>query len=463
MSETVPATRDGVRLVAASLAATLMPLNSTMVAVALPDISVEFARDPALVTQGLFTSYLIASVVLQSPAGKLGDRIGHARMVVAGQALVAAGALLGYLAPELWVLIVARIAMAVGGAALVPSAVAMLRHGLPVERRGRAFGAFGAMMGLSAALGPVVGGELVEAFGWRSLFAANLPVLALSVGLGVFAGRVVLQDRDAHPQFDWIGTGLLAGGLTAIILGLRPDGQHLLLLLAGLGLLVPFVWWERRADDPVAAFSMFRTVPFAAGALLIAVQNLVMYALILQVTLVAAALFDLDARGTGRLIVSMMLAMVVTSPIAGRLTDRVGPRSIALAGSVSALLGIAGLAWIDMTAPEQLVVPLVLLGIGLGLTSPAAQSASMSAVAWDLVGTAAGLGATMRYLGGIIGVAVMSVLLDVHGTRTEVISEHRILMAIYAGALLVGVVCAALLPGRLRAAVHAEATDPPIA
>ena len=461
--ETVLAPRAGVRLAAASLAATLMPLNSTMVAVALPDISAEFGRDPALVTQGLFTSYLIASVVLQSPAGKLGDRVGHARMVVAGQALVASGALLGYLAPELWVLIVARIAMAVGGAALVPSAVAMLRHDLPVERRGRAFGAFGAMMALSAALGPVVGGELVETFGWRSLFAANLPVLALSVGLGVFAGSVAMQGRDAPPRFDWIGTGLLAGGLTAIILGLRPDGQHLSLVLIGVALLVPFGWWERRAADPVVAFSLFRSVPFAAGAFLIAVQNLVMYALMLQVTLVAAALFDLDARGTGRLIVSMMLAMVITSPVAGRLSDRVGPRSIALAGSVSGLLGLAGLAWIDLTAPEQLAIPLILLGMGIGLTAPAAQSASMSAVARDLAGTAAGLGATMRYLGGIIGVAILSVLLDVHGTRTEVISEHRTLMAVYAGALLVGLVCAALLPGRSRAVVHVEGTDPPIA
>jgi MFS family permease len=203
-------------------------------------------------------------------------------------------------------------------------------------------------------------------------------------------------------------------------------------------------------------------VPFAAGAFLIAVQNLVMYALMLQVTLVAAALFELDARGTGRLIVSMMLAMVITSPIAGRLTDRVGPRSIALAGSVSGLLGLAGLAWIDLTAPEQLAVPLVLMGIGLGLTAPAAQSASMSAVARRLAGTAAGLGATMRYLGGIIGVAVLSVLLDVHGTRAEVISEHRVLMAVYAGALLVGLACAALLPGRSVAVVHPEGIDQPI-
>ena len=119
---------------------------------------------------------------------------------------------------------------------------------------------------------------------------------------------------------------------------------------------------------------------------------------------------------------------------------------------MSGLLGLAALAWIDLTAPEQLA-PLVLLGIGLGLTAPAAQSASMSAVAWDLAGTAAGIGATMRYLGGIIGVAVMSVLLDVHGTRAEVISDHRTLMAVFAGALLVGLACAALLPGRSGAVV----------
>ena len=440
-----------------------MPLNSTMIAVALPDISVEFDRDPALVAQGLVTSYLIAAVVLQSPAGKIGDRIGHARMVVAGQVLVAAGAFLGYLAPALWVLIVARILMAAGSAALVPSTLALLRHGLPPERRGRAFGAFGAMMALSAALGPVVGGELVRAFGWASVFSANLPVLAVSVALGAFAGRAAAPDRVTRPRFDWVGTGLLAGGLTSIILGLRPDGGHVLLLVAvGVGLLVPFALWERRASDPVVAFSLFRSVHFSAGAFLIAVQNLVMYALIFQIPLVTVALFDLEARGTGRLIVSMMIAMVITSPVAGRLTDHLGARSIAVAGSLVALVGIAGLAWIDLTAPGQLTLPMVMLGIGLGLTTPAAQSASMTAVRLDLAGMAAGIGSTMRYLGGIVGVAVMSLLLDVHGTHAEVVSEHRILMAVFAGALLVGLACAVLLPGRLVAVDHRKGTDQPV-
>jgi EmrB/QacA subfamily drug resistance transporter len=463
VSEAAPATGGGARLVAASLSATLMPLNSTMIAVALPDISEEFGRDPALVTQALVTSYLIAAVVLQSPAGKVGDRIGHVRMVAAGQLLVAVGALLGFLAPSLLVLIVARILMAAGSAALVPSTLALLRHGLPPERRGRAFGAFGAMMALSAALGPVVGGELVKAFGWPSVFAANLPVLAVSVALGAFAGRVVAEPvQAARPRFDWVGTGLLAAGLTSIILGLRPDGGHVaLLLVVGIGLLVPFALWERRAADPVVAFSLFRSVPFSAGAFLIAVQNLVMYALIFQIPLVAVALFDLEARGTGRLLVSMMLAMVITSPIAGRLTDHLGARSLAIAGSMVALLGIAALAWIDLTSPGQLAPPLVLLGIGLGLTTPAAQSASMSAVGADLAGMAAGIGSTMRYLGGIVGVAVMSVLLDVHGTRAEVVAEHRTLMVVFGGALLFGLLCSAFLPGRVDTPVQNRSVAEP--
>ncbi len=442
--------RGGYRLVAAALSATLMPLNSTMIAVALPDISAEFDRDPALVTQALVTSYLIAAVVLQSPAGKLGDRVGHVRMVTIGQLLVAAGALLGYLAPSLVLLILARVLMAAGSAALVPSTMALLRHHLPPERRGRAFGAFGALMALSAALGPVLGGELVQAFEWPAVFAANLPVLAVSVGLGVAAGRATPPPRPAtRPRFDWVGTLLLAAGLTAVIVGLRPDGDKVWLwLCAGAALLLPFGWWERRASDPVVAFSLFRSVHFSAGASLIALLNLVMYALVFQVPLVAVALFDVDARETGRLLVSMMLAMVVMSVVAGRLTDRFGARPIALAGTIVALAGVVALGWVELSSPGRLVPPLAVIGVGLGLATPAAQSASMSAIRADLAGMAAGIGSTMRYLGGIVGVAIMSLLLDTHGTRGEVVDEHRTLMLVFGGAVLAGLACAALLPGR---------------
>jgi MFS family permease len=266
----------------------------------------------------------------------------------------------------------------------------------------------------------------------------------------IAAGRATPPPRPvARPRFDWVGTALLAGGLTALIVGLRPGGTHVALwLAASVVLLVPFGLWERRAADPVVAFPMFRSVHFSAGASLIALLNLVMYALVFQVPLVAAALFDVDARETGRLLVSMMLAMVVMSLVAGRLADRYGARPIALAGTAVALAGVGLLGWVDLTSTWRLAPPLAVVGIGLGLATPAAQSASMSAVRADLAGMAAGIGSTMRYLGGIVGVAVMSLLLDAHGTPGQVVDEHRMLMVVFGGAVLAGLICAALLPGR---------------
>ncbi len=440
------------RLVAAVLASALMPLNSTMIAVALPEISDDFARDPATVTQTLVTSYLIAAVVLQSPAGKIGDRIGHSRMLVIGQGMVGVGALLGFLAPTLSVLTAARILMACGGAVLVPAAVALLRREVPAERRGRAFGAFGAVMSLAAAMGPVVGGELVRAFGWPSVFAANLPVLAVTAALCVLAGPVSREPAAAAtPRFDWVGSALLTAGLSAVITGLRPEGDHAAVVVTvGGAVLVLFAMWERWAADPVVAFALFRSVSFSAGTVLIAVQNLVMYSLVFEIPLVAAALFQLEARGTGSLLAALMLAMVVTSPVAGRLADRLGARALAIAGSLVALFGIAASSLVTLSEPEQLIAPLVLLGVGLGLATPAAQSASIAAVPADRAGMAAGVSSTMRYLGGIVGIAVLSLVLEISGRRADVVADHRELMVLFGGALAVGLVCAALLPGRTR-------------
>ena len=252
---------------------------------------------------------------------------------------------------------------------------------------------------------------------------------------------------------------MLAAALTSIVMGLRPEGGHTVLLLAaGATLFVPFVLWEQRAGDPVIAFSVFRSATFSAGTVLVALQNLVMYALVFEVPLIAEELFDLGARETGQLLISLMLAMVLVSPVGGRLVDRVGARVVALAGSVATLTGIVALARVDLTTVGQVAVPLALLGAGLGLATPAAQSASITAAPADQAGMAAGIGSTMRYLGGLTGIAIMSVVLDVTGTPATVVSEHRTLMMVFAGALLVGLVCAALLPGR-SAVARVDAED----
>ena len=198
-------------LVAACLAASLMPLNSTMIAVAVPAISHDVGHDPGTVTQALVATYLVAAIALQSPGGKLGDRIGQWRAFAVGQIVLFLGALAGFLAPTLWLLTASRVVMAAGGAIVVPATIALLRTELPEAKRGRAFGIFGSVMSLAAGIGPLIGGELVRLFDWPSIFLANIPVLAVSAVLAITARHVHTPREPA--RFDWLGSTLLAAAL----------------------------------------------------------------------------------------------------------------------------------------------------------------------------------------------------------------------------------------------------------
>ena len=448
MAEAVAPPRVGRGLLAARLTASLMPLNSTMIAVAVPAIAREYHHSSGTVTQALVATYLIAAIALQSPGGKLGDRIGHWRVFTLGQTIIGLGAVLGFVAPSLAVLATSRVLMATGGALVVPATVALLRIELPPDQRGRAFGSFGATMALAAALGPILGGILVDAFGWEAVFLANVPVLVVSAVLAAST-----QHRSppavATSTFDWPGSALLTGALVLLVLGAQVNHADALAPIAGGAVLMAlFVWRERRAADPVVAFDLFRSVPFTAGTLLIGLQNLVMYALLFELPLVLEDRFDLNARETGQLLICLMAAMVLLSLVAGRLTDLLGPRPLAVVGSVACLAGILVLLASDLQHAGDVRLPLVLLGIGLGLSGPAAQTASLSAVDAARSGMAAGVSSTMRYLGGVVGIAVLGRMLDLDGTRAEVLAEHHAVVGLFVGVLTAGLVCATLLPGR---------------
>ena len=428
-------------LAAACLAAALLPLNSTMIAVAMPTIASRFAHSETATTQALVTTYLVAAIALQSPGGKLGDRIGHWRVIAFGQALLAAGAVLGSVAPDLAVLAGSRVLMAAGGALVVPATLALFRLELPEDRRGRAYGAFGALMSLAAGVGPIVGGELVGLFGWRSLFLANLPLLAVSV---VLAMSVRTRHDVLRPDapFDVVGSVLLTLSLTLLVIGLQVHGTTVaVFLVTGAALLSLFTWWETRVPDPVLAFALFRSLRFTAGTLVVALLNMVMYALLFEIPLVTHALFGLGSAATGRLLIFMMAGVVTASLVAGWLIDHYGPRTIATVGTLGCLAAIVVLLVDDPSAAADLRIPLALLGLGIGLANPAAQTASLSGVAERRSGMAAGFSSTVRYLGGIAGVAVLGRLLHLTGGREAVLHAHHTVLAVFVGVLVVALVC----------------------
>ncbi|MFN2560412.1 MAG: MFS transporter [Jatrophihabitans sp.] len=439
-------------LLAACLTATLMPLNSTMIAVALPSIAHAFHHSSAGVTQAVVASYLVAAIALQSVGGKLGDRLGHWQVVSVGRAVLALGALLGYLAPNLILLACSRVIMAAGGAVVVPATMALVRVEVAEERRGRAFGAIGATMSLAAGLGPLIGGELVSLFGWRSVFMANLPVLVAAAVLAGPRRRNAPSGGRRGAPFDAVGAVLLTGALVALIAGLQAKGAAEVVLVAtGLLLFVPFASWERRAADPIVAFGLFRSTRYSAGSLVVALLNLVMYALLFAIPLVTHALFRLSSEATGRLLIFMMLAMVVASLIAGRLVDALGARPVGLVGTASSLAGATLLLMHDPSAPGDFRLPLALLGFGLGLATPAGQAASFAGVPADRIGMAAGLASSMRYLGGVAGVAILGRTLQLNGSQHSVLAAQHTMLALFVGVLVVSVGCSALLGGRLPA------------
>jgi MFS family permease len=424
-------------LAAALLAATLMPLNSTMIAVAMPTLADRFGHSETTTTQALVTTYLVAAIALQGPGGKLGDRFGHWRVIAVGQALLAAGAVLGAVSPDLAVLAGSRVLMAAGGALVVPATLALFRLELPEDRRGRAYGAFGAVMSFAAGIGPIVGGELVGAFGWRSLFLANLPLLVLSAALGI-AARPRREILRPHARFDVAGSVLLTAALTLLVIGLELHGVAVaVFVLAGAATFALFAWWERRVADPVLAFALFRSPRFTAGTFVIALLNLVMYALLFEIPLVTHALFGLGSAATGRLLIFMMAGVVAASLVAGWLVDRYGPRSIAMLGTLGCLGAVVVMLLNDPSAAADLRLPLVLLGLGLGLANPAAQTASLAGVADWRSGMAAGFSSTMRYLGGIAGVAVLGRLLHLSGSRATVLHAHHQVLVVFVVVLAV--------------------------
>jgi MFS family permease len=458
----VTATDAAPGLSTASTAALLIasaqaPLGSTLIAVALPSIGEGIAADLVLITGLLVTGYLVVNVVCQGPAGKISDLVGHSRVLWSGILLYVIGALFGLLAGGVSLLFVSRCLMAAAGALVVPATLALLRLHVPPERRGRVFGLFGATMGIAAAGGPALGGEIVSLFGWRSVFLANLPFLALSAAL-LYSFPLPRRDGpDPRPPgglartLDFPGIGLLALALALLILASKLDGAAFgAALLASAVTGAGFAFWETRARAPVFDPRLFALPAFAAGTLIIALQNFAMYGLLFQLPQFFSVFRGTEPRQIGYMLFVMMVGMVVAAPVGGQLSDRIGARRAALIGALVLLAGIAQL-WrlAGFETPADAVPALLVLGLGLGLCNAPAQAASMGAVEPRQAGMAAGVSSTMRYLGGIFSILVLGAVLG--SNETVSLARHDIMIRLFTAAVVLSALLSRRLPGAAAA------------
>jgi EmrB/QacA subfamily drug resistance transporter len=452
------APRERAVLATVALAGVLVPLNSTMIAVALPRL-VEGLDTSLRGAAWLVTAYLIAMASLQPVAGKLGDRFGRRPLVLGGLVWFGVASAGAALAGGVAVLLAFRLQQAVAGALLMPNAIALVRQTVPPDRLGASLGTVGATFSLGAAAGPPLGGLLLEAGGWRWIFLANLPIVAAALALGLRSLPAVARAGRAAggPGFDGTGALLLSATLGAAAWALNGAGLSGraagALGAAAVVLLVVLVRVELRRDDPVLQPRLFVRGAFGPAAAGVALSNLAMYVTLLALPVLLARRAGFDGAGAGLALAAMSLASFVVTPLGGRLADRTGPRLPAVAGLATLAGALVPLAlWPATLGGGAIAACLAVAGAGLGLASSSLQVAAKAAVDPASAGVAAGVYSTSRYAGSIAGTALLAGPLApaAHGT-----GGFAALFAVLVVAAAASAAAAALLPRRVVPALSA--------
>lgn len=402
-------------LVAIGLGTTLAPVNSTMIAVALPNIQSDLGVSVSQ-TAWLVTLYLVAMAVGQPIGGRIGDLVGRRRVYLIGLAWFGLASAACALAPNLAVLVLFRTMQAMAGALTFPNGAAMVRQAVPSERRATAFGVVGMMTAMAAAIGPPLGGVLVHAFDWRAIFWVNVPIVALALWLNARTLPATPGARDGRSAFDWLGSllfGLTLAAFIAIPTMIRVHRTPLAIaaLVGSLLLGVFFVRWELRRPHPVVDMRLFGERAFSASCASIALSNFVMYT-----TLLALPLFMDHVRGDNERTIGLTLAAMsalsaIWGLLGGRISDQRGRWLPAVAGAIGLLVGIGLLAGVlDAAQLWPIALALAVMGIGLGVQSAPVQTSAVEAAPMDKTGAAAGVYSTSRYLGSVIGATVLALV-----------------------------------------------------
>ena len=397
-------------LIGSCLGLFILMLDSTIVSLALPDIRRELEMSSAGL-QWVMNGYLLTIAVLVVTAGRLGDMIGRKRVFVTGMAIFAAGSIVSATAQSDTAIIIGRVVQGCGGAALISLSLAITCDAFPGERQPQAIGIWTAVSSVALAVGPAVGGLLVEA-DWRLIFWINLPIAVAGIAITAVAARES-RDPSSGTRLDVPGLIALSAGMTAIVLALVEGrdwgwGSAATLGLAAGGALAVAAFWliEHRVSNPIVEFPLFRNGPYfgATAAAFTLVGSY--WALMFFEPQYLQDVLGYGSVAAGLLILPITVPMIAISPFAGRLIARFGPRPLMTLGMACAAVGVFLLTRIDSGSGYADLLPgFTLFGIALGLVYAPMSSAAMAAMPRAKAGIAAGVLAMNRVLAGAVALA----------------------------------------------------------
>jgi len=445
-----------------SIALFMTTLDNLVVTTALPTMQ----RDLHASISGLewtVNAYTLTFAVLLLLGAAVGDRLGRKRVFLTGLGIFTLGSAAAAMSPSIDWLIGARALQGVGGAIVTPLTLTILSDAVPAERRGLALGLWGGISGLGVAIGPLVGGAVVQGLSWQWIFWLNVPIGLAVIPLGLSHLR---ESHGPAARLDVTGVALVTASALGLVWGLvRANStgwtspEIVGSLAAGIALLVAFVAWERRAREPMLPMRYFRNRAFAAANTASLLMFFGMFGSIFLLTQYLQNVQGNSPLDAGLRMLPWTGMPMIVAPIAGALTDRIGARPLLVTGLA---LQATALAWLAaVTAPDvayvDLVPPFAMAGVGMALFFAPVATVVLGSVGPREAGKASGANNAIRELGGVFGVAVLaSIFTHQGGYGSADLFTDGIIPALWVGATVVGLgaLVATRLPGRREAGVR---------
>ena len=451
-----------------SAALFMASLDNLVVTTALPSIR-DHLHASLEGLQWTVNAYTLTFAVLLLTGATLGERYGRRRLFVAGLGLFTAGSAAAALAPGIGWLVAARTVQGAGAAILIPLTLTLLSAAVPQQRRGLALGAWGAIGGLAVAIGPLVGGAVVEGASWQWIFWLNVPI---GVALLPIARAKLAESHGPATRLDLPGLTLASLGLLGIVLGVVRGNDHgwtsatvLPPMVIGALLVAAFVAWELRAPEPMLPLHLFRSRGFTmtnTASLLMFFGMFGSIFLLAQFLQVVQHYSPLEA---GLRMLPWTAMPVLVAPVAGALSDRIGGRPLLAAGLALQAIGLGWLATIERPAVAYMdqVPAFIVCGIGMSLFFAPVANVVLGSVRRDQEGIASGANNAIRELGGVFGIAVLGAVFSARGgysSGAAFVSGLAPAVWVGSAAVAAAVAAALLLPRSRKAATAAPAPAP---